>query len=172
MLVHGTFARTETWWQPRPDYNFHAYIKAEVRPDLYSASDRFEWTGGYSDEDREDGAHELAAWVAAHNEQGIVLLGYSHGANVMLRATHHGLRSEKLVLLSCPAHMPKYEPVWANVSEIVSVRVKADVVIMLDGGGQRFRDSRIRENVLNLWFSHPATHEPDVWRSEEVPSKI
>jgi pimeloyl-ACP methyl ester carboxylesterase len=172
MLVHGTFARTETWWQPRPEYNFHAYIKFEVRPDLYSAPDRFEWTGGYSDRDREDGAQSLAAWAVQRQEQGIALFGHSHGANVTLRATHYGLRNEKLVLLSCPVHLPKYEPLWANVNDVVSVRVKADLVIMLDGGGQRFRHPRIRENVLSLWFNHSATHEPDVWRSHGVPSMI
>ena len=172
MLVHGTFARTETWWQPRPEFNFHAYIKFEVLPDLYSAEDRFEWTGGYSDPDREDAAQRLAAWAVQRQEQGMVLLGHSHGANVMLRATHYGLKSEKMVLLSCPVHLPKYEPLWANVNDVVSVRVKADLVIMLDGGGQRFRHPRIRENVLSLWFNHSATHEPDVWRSHGVPSMI
>lgn len=52
------------------------------------------------------------------------------------------------------------------------IRVRADLVIMLDGGGQRFRDARIRENVLNLWFNHSATHEPGVWRTHRVPSMI
>lgn len=36
LLVHGTFARTATWWQPGGD--FHTFVLANVRPDLYGAA--------------------------------------------------------------------------------------------------------------------------------------
>lgn len=171
-LVHGTFARDQTWWQPRPEFNFHEYIRRDVWPDLYSLQDRFDWFGGYSDIARDIAAQDLAQWVAQHGMNGISLMCHSHGANVALHATRYGLQSAKMVLLSCPVHWPKYEPDWSGVGRIVSVRVKADLVIMLDGGGQRFRDPRIAENVIDLWFDHSTTHSPDVWRWHDVRSMI
>jgi len=55
---------------------------------------------------------------------------------------------------------------------VISIRVKLDLVILVDGGGQRFRDPRIEENVLPIWFNHSASHDPDVWRDHEVPSLL
>jgi hypothetical protein len=87
-------------------------------------------------------------------------------------ATNRGLQVEKLVLLSCPVHPAKYMPDFSRAPDVVSIRVRADLVILIDGGEQRFRDPRIRENVLSIWFDHSATHEPDVWRDHDVPSKL
>lgn len=87
-------------------------------------------------------------------------------------ATHQGLDVGKLVLLSCPVHRHKYLPDFNRVGEVVSIRVRLDLVILADGGGQRFRHPRIREEVLPLWFDHSASHEPDVWRRFDVPSRL
>jgi hypothetical protein len=38
-----------------------------------------------------------------------------------------------------------------------------DLVILADGGGQRFNVPQIQEHVLPVWFDHFATHEPKVW---------
>jgi len=67
LLVHGTFARTHEWWQPGG--SFHSYLKNGVRPDLYAAADRFEWSGGYSDAARDLGARDLRTWVEDRNLQ-------------------------------------------------------------------------------------------------------
>lgn len=61
LMVHGTFARTSGWWQPGGD--FHEFIRSTVRPDLYGAPDRFDWSGGYSDAARALAATELRNWV-------------------------------------------------------------------------------------------------------------
>jgi hypothetical protein len=50
--------------------------------------------------------------------------------------------------------------------------VHLDLVILADGGGQRFHDSRIQENVLPVWFDHAATHDPAVWRQYNVPAVL
>jgi hypothetical protein len=52
------------------------------------------------------------------------------------------------------------------------VRVKWDLVILADGGGQRFEDPKIEEHVLPIWFQHSATHSPDVWRAHRVDLMI
>lgn len=170
LLIHGTFARTSSWWQPGGD--FHEYLRAEVRPDLYGAADRFEWSGGWSDGARAVGAADLGAWVAARALGGLDLFTHSHGGSVAMLASHGGLDVGELVMLSCPVHVDRYVPDFGHVDRAVSVRVKVDLVILVDGGGQKFTDPRIEEHVLPIWFDHFATHDPQVWRDHDVPSLI
>ena len=68
-----------------------------------------------------------------HNEAGLDIMGHSHGANVILRATQQGMVAGKVVLLSCPVHVHKYFPNFANLKRpVYSVRVKMDLVILAD----------------------------------------
>jgi len=161
-LVHGTFARQSTWWQPGGE--FHTYLLNSVRPDLYSASDRFDWSGGYSDRARADGARKLVAWAEARNLDGLDLFTHSHGGSVAMLASHKGLSVTTLVLLSCPVHPAKYLPNFSSISRAVSIRVQMDLVILLDQGGQLFQHPQIEEHILPIWFQHSATHSPDVWK--------
>ena len=55
---------------------------------------------------------------------------------------------------------------------MISFRVKLDLVILADGGGQKFSDPRIDENVLPLWFDHFATHDPEVWDQYNLPTQL
>lgn len=169
-IVHGTFAASNTWWQPGGD--FHTYLRTRVPDDLYNAPDRFGWSGGYSDRANAQAAVELVNWVSEHDVQGLELFGHSHGANVMMLATNSGLTAGKLILLSCPVHVDKYFPDFAKVERVISIHVKFDLVILVDGGGQRFNHPEIEENVVRIWFNHSATHEPDVWRDENLLEKI
>ena len=170
MLVHGTFAPDQPWYQPGGD--FHTFVKG-LRNDLYNLPDFFRWSGGWSDSGRDAGAVSLAQWVESRNEQGLDLMGHSHGANVILKATTLGLRVGKAILLSCPVHVDKYFPNFANLTTPVhSVRVHADLVILADGGGQRFRHPDILETVLPIWFDHSASHDPQVWQKHKVARTI
>jgi hypothetical protein len=168
LLVHGTFARSYTWWMPGGD--FHQYLLG-IRPDLYGAPDRFDWSGRYSEAARAEAAVELLDWIAARDLDGLSLFTHSHGGSVAMLATQGALTVGELVLLSCPVH-PEYAPNFANVSRTVSVRVKWDLVILADGGGQRFDDPRIEEHVLPIWFNHSATHSPGVWATHHVDLMI
>jgi len=174
MLVHGTFALNNDWWQP--DGDFHTYIRQQVRPDLYSLPDRFDWSGGYSDPARQLGAQQLFDWVTQRNEAGLNLFCHSHGGNVAMLATRMGLQIGDLVLLSCPANESKYVPEFNRIRRAISIRVHLDLIILGDwlvgGGAQRFRHPQIEENVLPLWFDHSATHNPGVWTTHNVPSLI
>lgn len=170
MLVHGTWASDAAWYRPGGD--FHQFIKG-LRPDLYSAPDFFQWTGGYSDGARLDGATKLKQWVEQRHEQGLDLMGHSHGANVILKATDLGLSIGKAVLLACPVHVDKYFPNFANLTApVFSVRVRMDLVILADGGGQRFRHPQIKEIVLPIWFDHGAARDPQCWQDHNVAQKI
>lgn len=170
MLVHGTWALGATWWQPGGD--FHSYMLQELRPDLYNNTDRFAWSGGYSPGARELGADELLKWVNIHKEQGLDLFAHSHGGNVAMLASNKGLQIGELVLLSCPVH--NYLPDFSRVRKVVSIRVKLDLVILADRGGQRFKQPKIEENVLPIWFDHTATHNPDVWKNSnyQIPAML
>ncbi len=170
LLVHGTFARNQAWWQPGGD--FHNYALANVLPDLYAAADRFEWSGGYSDAARMLGAQDLQAWASNHSATNPLVIGHSHGANVVFLATQMGVSMREAVLLSCPVHWPQYAPDFSKVGKVVSVRVRLDLVILADFGGQRFDDPRIAENVLGVWFNHSATHEPAIWQQYAVPAML
>ena len=170
MLVHGTWGSDSAWYQPGGD--FHTFVGG-LRADLYGAPDYFKWSGGWSDGARLAGAQALQKWVVDRNEQGLDLIGHSHGANVMLKATELGLPIGKAVLLACPVHVDKYFPDLANVqAPVYSVRVRMDLVILADGGGQRFSHPQIREIVLPIWFDHGAAHEPQVWQQHNVAQKI
>jgi hypothetical protein len=170
LLIHGTWARYSTWWQPGG--TFHSYLLSQVRPDLYSAADRFEWSGGYSDAARALGATDLVAWINNHGLSGLDLFTHSHGGSVAMLASQAGLHIGELVLLSCPVHIPKYLPDFTRMTKVVSIRVHLDLVILADGGGQRFQNPNIQENVLPVWFDHFATHDPGIWQQYAVPSML
>ena len=162
LLVHGTFARRESWWQPGGD--FHTYVLEHVRPDLYSEPDRFAWSGGYSAAARALAAEELVTWVRERSGMGLDIFAHSHGGSVTMLATHGGISVGTLVLLSVPVHWRTYAPDFGELGRCVSIRVHCDLVILADRGGQRFRDPSITEHILPLWFKHPATHDPEAWR--------
>jgi len=182
LIVHGTFARRQRWWQPAGD--FHDYLTG-VLPGLprpwsppYAAKDRFDWSGGYrnGDDKRSAGADELVKWVNQHAAQGLDLITHSHGGNVAMLANHRGLKIGELVLLSCPVHVGKYVPNFRQpnqVGKVVSFHVHLDLVILADRGGQRFHDTRIEENVLSGWFLfHSDSHSPKIWNDQALASRL
>jgi hypothetical protein len=169
LLIHGTWAANEQWW--KPGGNFHTYLLNGIRPDLYASADAFSWSGIYSEAARAIAAVELQAWLSGHNIQNPYLLAHSHGGSVAMLATQNGLNTGPLVLLSCPVHA-NYSPDFSRTGQVVSIRVKLDLVILADGGGQKFSDPRIKETILPIWFNHSATHDPAVWQRYNLGSVI
>jgi pimeloyl-ACP methyl ester carboxylesterase len=169
LLVHGTWAANEQWW--KPGGNFHSYLLNGIRPDLYANADAFSWSGAYSEAARAVAANELKTWLAGHAIQNPYLLTHSHGGSVAMLATQNGLNTGPLVLLSCPVHQI-YMPDFSRTGQVMSIRVKLDLVILADGGGQKFNDSRITEKILPIWFDHSATHDPAVWQKYNLPAAI
>jgi len=173
LIVHGTFARHADWWQPGFPGNFHQYLQTKVDPSLYSAADRFDWSGFYSDHARDLAALELVGWVKQRRLDGLDLFTHSHGGSVAMQANRvGGLRIGRLVLLSCPVHWKKYSPDFSRLSKAVSIRVHMDLVILADRGGQRFPAGAIPEVVLPIWFKHSISHEPPTWVKYKLPTKI
>jgi hypothetical protein len=176
LLVHGTGVnlfptRGPHWWQP--DGDFHSYIQQQVCRDLYDKPDFFEWSGFYSDHDRALGGAKLAAWARNHGIKRVnTLIAHSHGCNAAIMAGYNGLEVERLVLLSWPVHLSKYMPSTGRCGRIISIRTKLDLVLLLDRAGQYCRNPDIEEHILPIWFSHSATHEPEVWREHNLAAKL
>jgi pimeloyl-ACP methyl ester carboxylesterase len=175
LLVHGTFARNERWWQYSGDFHSCLTTLLPALPRVpawdapYAKADRFEWTGGYTAEKRNVAADELVQWANSHGAQGMDVIAHSYGGNVAMLATTKGLNIRELILLSCPVLPDVYFPDFARVSRVASFRVHLDMVLIVDsyssGGLARFWDKRINENILPLWFDHSLTHSPDVWKN-------
>ncbi len=168
VIVHGTtFGGGSGWW--KPGRVFHRYLKSKVSRNLYGGREPFSWSGIYSDTAREFGADELLRWAGGKHLDHV--FAYSHGGSVAMLASRRGLEMEKLVLLSCPVHR-RYSPDFRYAKDVVSVRTRLDLVILADGGGQRFRDDQIKEHVLPVWFSHRATRDPGVWKRHAIANKL
>jgi hypothetical protein len=62
-------------------------------------------------------------------------------------------------------------PEFANVQQIIDVRVRLDLVIIADRGGQTFTPppphaGKVTSHV-NGWFEHGDTHEPAYWNGTD-----
>lgn len=172
IIIHGTWATSNAWWQPGGD--FHELIKGNVWPDVYGAADRYRWSGGYSDNARALGGKQLVAWAQAHGGNGMSLLAHSHGASVAMLATWDAaaITFDKLRFLSSPVHPSKYKVNFARVGSVSSVRVRMDLVLLADGSGSRFTDPQYDEHVLPIWFNHSASHDPKVWTKYGVAAML
>lgn len=172
VLTHGTFAAMTRWWQPGGD--FYSYLDALVPP-LKLHDPSFRWTGMYSDGARQLAAQEMADWVVDQNLQRPDVFAHSHGGTVANLATRRGLQIDRLVLLAWPVH-GEWFPEFANVGRIVDVRVRADLVILADRGGQTFTPppahaAKVTSHV-NGWFDHGDPHDPGYWEEHRLPGVL
>ena len=103
------------------------------------------------------------------------LFAHSHGGTVANLATRRGLQLDRLVLLSWPVH-EEWFPDFANVQRIIDVRVRLDLVIIADRGGQTFTPppphaGKVTSHV-NGWFEHGDTHDPAYWERHGLPAVL
>ena len=162
-LTHGTFAALTTWWRPGGD--FYTYLDG-LTPPLHVHDPSFQWSGLYSDGARRLAARQMLDWVADQGLQQPDLFAHSHGGTVANLATGLGLHLDRLVLLSWPVH-EEWFPDFARVRRIIDIRVRLDLVILADRGGQTFTPpasaaGKVTSHV-NGWFAHSDTHDPDYW---------
>jgi hypothetical protein len=158
VLTHGTWAVAQPWYQPGGD--FYQALKAN-RPNLHIHDESFKWSGQYSDGARRVAALQIKQWIG---DEGLVkpdFFAHSHGGTVANLATKKGVEFGKLVLLAWPVHTQWY-PNFTKVAQIYDIRVKFDLVILVDRGGQRFQHAGVKE-FRNGWFDHASVHEPAYW---------
>lgn len=165
VITHGTFAANGSWYRPGGD--FYNALRAR-RPDLDVHDRSFRWTGAYTDAARRADAKLLVKWVSDQGLQLPDFFAHSHGGTVAHLATNKGLKLDRLVLMGWPVHR-KWYPDFANVNRIIDVRVRMDLVVLLDGGGQRFRSKDLKiEEHRNGWFDHSSTRESAYWDEHDL----
>jgi hypothetical protein len=169
VITHGTFASNNAWYQPGGEF----YVALDTnRPDLHVHDRSFKWTGAYLPSARQADAVLLKQWIG---DQGLTtpdFFAHSHGGTVAHLATRQGVQFNRLVLMSWPVH-ESWFPNFANVSKIINIRVRWDLVILIDGGGQRFKTNQFNvEEHRHGWFNHSATHDPDYWDDHDLWTKI
>lgn len=160
VITHGTFAADARWYRPGGD--FYVALKAK-RPELDVHDRSFRWTGAYSDNARSADAELLRKWVSDQGLRVPDFFAHSHGGTVANLASQGGLQFDRLVLMGWPVHR-KWYPDFSKVKRIIDVRVRMDLVVLLDGGDQRFRSNATNiEEHRNGWFDHGSTHDPTYW---------
>lgn len=135
--IHGTWSRhpAKRWYAPQS--RLHRHIKTNATPSLYDESDYFRWTGGYISAARSSAARDLSVWRARRGATEFdTIFAHSHGGNVALEAAARGERIHLLVLLHTPV-APRSTLEWTavarNVGRILSLRSRADLVMIADG---------------------------------------
>ena len=173
VVSHGTWAANGTWW--RPGGVFYNYLKTLG---LHLHPESFAWSGGYSHPERSLAADELIAWIPGQQLNRPDFFAHSHGITVANLATQRGLDLSRVVMMSYPVHATpdNWLPDIDKVTRIVDVRVRMDLVIIADGGGQRlpanWRNHPKVTEARNGWFSHFATHEPDYWQRHGISALL
>ena len=191
VIVHGTNAKSGTWWREQPGVqNFWAYIK-QACPALYGAGQEFSWSGGFAHSDREQGARDFIDWwnnVGAPKPLQVV--AHSHGSNVVYVACamEPKLHIVNMVSLGAPART-WYPPPIANGSRIErlhNIYSRFDTTQLLGSLGGRRGEGRTlgdgvnvcnhhipwedpRTQVVQVW--HKDLHEEGVWHGNGLAKK-
>lgn len=172
VLTHGTFASRALWW--RPNGSFYAFLNGLV-PSLHVHDESFRWSGAYSETERKWAAEDLVEWVDAEGLQAPDFFAHSHGVTVGNLATRWGLGLSRLVMLSWPVH-EQWLPDLTRVERVIDVRVRFDLVIIADRGGQRLPAATLaRPNVeehVHGWFDHGLSHDPQYWEHYDLPGVL
>lgn len=165
VITHGSFAADNPWYQPGGD--FYEALAAN-RPDLHVHDESFTWTGSYSHYARLADAELLEQWIADQGLGAPDFFAHSHGGTVAHLATKRGVQFDRLVLMGWPAWDDRF-PDFSKINRIIDIRVRFDLVILLDGGRQRFKTNQFNiEEHRHGWFNHSATHESDYWDDHDL----
>ena len=172
VLTHGTFAARSRWW--RPGGSFYEYLGG-LAPPLNMHDPSYQWTGLYSDGARQLAGQRMADWVVDQGLQRPDVFAHSHGGTVANLATVRGLELDRLVMLSWPVH-GEWFPDFALVNRVIDIRVKWDLVIIADRGGQVYEPPAAHRHQvtshINGWFDHSDTYDPAYWDRYGLPDEL
>lgn len=171
VITHGSLP--DKWW--RWGESFPLYID-DLTHDVYKGGDPFEWNGGFDEEDLEEGARALVAWLRANRMDRVTIIAHSNGGNVAIIASNQlepDRRIDKLILLGTPL-VEQYIPNAARIGVLYNVYSEEDWVQPLGewylggarGDGRTLPEARenIKVGVVNLQEAHSDLHNPEVWR--------
>lgn len=190
VIVHGTYAKSATWWREQPGTrNFWAYIRGFC-PALYGTGHEFTWSGLNTDSDREQGARDFIDWW---NGEGappqLQVIAHSHGCNVVYRACamEPKLAVANLVALGNPVRIEYPPPVGAaRIQRIHNVYSEFDNTQWLGSlGGQRGEGRTLGDgdHIANhhvpwedprtqqVRVGHGDLHEEGAWQGNRLPAR-
>lgn len=166
IVIHGTWASDQNWW--KNGYSFFEYMEHDVPfDDLFLGDDPYEWSGNWSHDARKRAATKLETWATQHQEDCLNVVAHSHGGNVGFLASN-SVQFGRMIMLSTPAHPHLYNPV--NYKSLFSLRVHLDLVVLADGGGNKFPDWNLLQEKYLGWFNHSSTHSERLWENKQIPS--
>lgn len=173
VIVHGTFAANQTWWQQGTG-NFWAYINSKVS-NLCGGQGAFSWSGANHHAARVQAGGALVNWAAKQTYQSLDIIAHSHGGNVCFLASRMGLKIRKLITLGTPIRT-EYPPDVRQIGTIHNVYSTRDHVQTPTGTlpnrrgeGRSLGDAA---NVINHRADddghggqpgHSELHEKDAW---------
>jgi hypothetical protein len=175
VIVHGTWAKSATWWREMTGaHNFWAYVKG-VCPSLYGAGQEFSWSGGLSNNAREQGARDFINWwqtVGAPAQ--LQVIAHSHGCNVVYLACamERTLNVANMVALGGPVRTwyPPTIAVASRIQRIHNVYSRYDTTQSVGSLGGRRGEGRTLGDSVSVTNHHvpwenPATKLTQVWHS-------
>ncbi len=190
VIVHGTYAKSETWWRQQPgDRNFWAYIH-DLCPDLYGEGKEFRWSGKNANPEREQGARDFIDWWnSVGAPKSLQVIAHSHGCNVVYLACvmEPRLRIANMVALGGPVRTWYPPPIGSGrIERLHNVYSRFDP-IQIGGswGGQRGEGRTLADsvNITNyhvpwqnpktkvLVVQHHHLHEEIVWHDNGLANK-
>lgn len=88
ILVHGSLAAKETWWHDDgKNQNFYAIVSQESAKYGYGTVVPFSWSGIPEESEINRAAELLAPLITSYTSEPLILIGHSHGGNVINKAT-------------------------------------------------------------------------------------
>ncbi len=100
VLVHGSFAKKNQWHLPGGD--FYEAIKAPAQQHGHNVIS-FQWSGMPLNKDIETAAKKLAYFINTYpnTEEEMILIGHSHGGNVIMKASQELDQQKKSAMGRC-----------------------------------------------------------------------
>jgi len=181
IIIHGTWATSNAWWQPKTG-PFWKHIK-RTWPHLYDGPSPFWWSGANWNRSRLAAAHDLIRWTKLNGVRSLDIIAHSHGGNVCLLAAQLGLQINQLILLGTPIRT-QYMLNLSNIGSIKNVFSIGDLVQIPGslphrrGEGRTLSDSskvlnyRAMKNHRNWNPRHTDLHEPATWRASNLDALL
>jgi len=169
-IVHGTNAWNGDWWEPNRG-EFHAFLRAESSRPPYSGNRFFSWSGALSTNQRAIAARRLNTWGGRRLQ---TVFAHSYGAEVVAVAAELGGRVNELVMLSAPLS-PRVLSGIGHVGKVWDVRLKWDLILFLSCQPQHMRilpPNVTRIVVPGSVFGHADTHDPSVWKRNDLLRRL
>ena len=103
------------------------------------------------------------------------MFAHSYGSEIVARAVNLGMKVDEIIFLSAPIHQPHID-MCPKVTRVIDIRLRNDLVLLLARARQKFPNPSpanvISYKINRPFWSHSASHDPDVWQTENIASHV